>query len=118
MAVLSIRPTFSANRATNKEIGKTMSVLKTILIASCLLLCACQSTGLREITASEPNTAQKEHNHISQSVGEDYSTAQENHLRMYVFTSYQEPDEKEAVRSGYFIDFKTTAAPSQKTTKE
>lgn len=96
-----------------------MPFLKFFLIITCLLLSACQTTSIREITASESNTAKKEQNNTTQLTGENYPEKQENHLRMYVFTSHQKSSDKEAERDGYFIDFKTAAkASNQVLTKE
>ncbi|MBL4822048.1 MAG: hypothetical protein JKX90_00795 [Colwellia sp.] len=85
-----------------------MSVLKLALLSSCLLLTACQTTSLRELSASEPNKAKTEQNKISGAENGDLPAPQASHLRMYVFTSYQDEDEKNNKRDGYFIDFEVT----------
>lgn len=83
-----------------------MSVFKSALIASCLLLSACQTTNIRELSANEPNKAKLAQEQSSEATNNNYPTAQENHLRMYIFTSLEQTDKEQTVRDGYFIDFK------------
>ncbi|MGL1958371.1 MAG: hypothetical protein OCD00_13750 [Colwellia sp.] len=82
-----------------------MSVLKLALLSICILLTACQTTSIRELSASEPNNARIEQNKTAGPKNGDYPSPQASHLRMYVFTSYQDEDEKSNERDGYFIDF-------------
>ena len=82
-----------------------MSVLKLALISSCLLLTACQTTSLRELSSSEPNNAKIEQDNTSGAQHSELPAPKASHLRMYVFTSYQDEDEKNNEREGYFIDF-------------
>lgn len=83
-----------------------MPVFKNALIVSCLLLSACKTTSIREQSASEPNKARIEQNQSSGITNNNYPAAQENHLRMYVFTSMDQADKEQPEREGYFIDFK------------
>jgi hypothetical protein len=95
-----------------------MSVFNSILIASCLLLLsACQTTSIREQSASEPNKASIEQNKSSGGTNNNYPTVQESHLRMYVFTSTDQADKEQAERDGYFIDFKVKKQPDNDKTK-
>ncbi len=89
-----------------------MSVFKSILLFSCLLLSACQTTSIRELSASESNKAKLAQEQSSAPVNNNYPTVQENHLRMYVFTSLEPTDNEQAVRDGYFIDFKVKKKPT------
>lgn len=89
-----------------------MSVLKTVLVSICLLLSACQSTSIREMTANEPNTAKKEQTNARQAASKNYPATPENQLRMYVFTSSDDNTEKNQPRDGYFIDFKIKPTPN------
>ena len=83
-----------------------MSVFKNILIVSCILLSACQTTSIREQSASEPNKASIEQKQSSGASNTNYPTVQAEHLRMYVFTSIDQADQEQTERDGYFIDFK------------
>jgi hypothetical protein len=83
-----------------------MSAFKVFLVASCLLLSACQTTSIREQSASEPNKASIEQNQRSGTTNTNYPTVQEDHLRMYVFTSIDQANQEQTERDGYFIDFK------------
>lgn len=89
-----------------------MSVFKSALILSCLLLSACQTTSIRELSKSEPNKAQLAQQQGSQAIKNNYPIVQEDHLRMYVFTSFEQENEKQTTRDGYFIDFKVKQNPS------
>lgn len=83
-----------------------MSAFKVFLVASCLLLSACQTTSIREQSASEPNKASIEQNQRSGTANTNYPTVQADHLRMYVFTSIDQANQEQTERDGYFIDFK------------
>jgi len=88
-----------------------MSVFKSALLVSCLLLSACQTTSIRELSKSEPNKAQLAQQKSSGAIKNDYPIVQEDHLRMYVFTSFEQANEKQTARDGYFIDFKVKKKP-------
>lgn len=88
-----------------------MSAFKNILIASCLLLTACQTTSIREKSANKPNKASIEQNKNSEASNSNYPEAQKNHLRMYVFTSLEQTGKEQTVRDGYFIDFEIKKKP-------
>lgn len=89
-----------------------MSVFKSALVLSSLLLSACQTTSIRELSESEPNQAKLTQQQNTGAVKNKYPTAQEDHLRMYVFTSFEQTYEKQAERDGYFIDFKVKKKPN------
>jgi len=97
-----------------------MSVLKSALVLSSLLLSACQTTSIRELSESEPNKAKLAQQQNTGAVNNEYPTVQEDHLRMYVFTSFEPIHEKQAERDGYFIDFKVKkkTVSNKKSTEE
>lgn len=79
---------------------------RLIFLSFAFLLTACETMSIREMTADEENIAKQEQNKTADSIGTDYPDLPENHLRMYVFTAYEDLEEEEAERDGYYIDFK------------
>lgn len=88
-----------------------MSVFKSALILGCLLLSACQTTSIRELSKSEPNKAKLAQESSTGAIKHNYPEVLEDHLRMYVFTSFEQENEKQTTRDGYFIDFKVKKKP-------
>lgn len=94
-----------------QRVNNTMSVFKNTLLFSCLLLSACQTTSIRELSKNEPNKAQLAQHQSTGTANNNYPIVQEDHLRMYVFTSSEQTNEKQVGRDGYFIDFKVKKKP-------
>ena len=85
-----------------------MTFSKIILLLSCLLLSACQSTSMREISSDEANTAKQLTANKKQQDSSDFPEPAAEQLRMYVFTSKESSKDKHDPRDGYFIDFNVT----------
>ncbi|MBL0709754.1 MAG: hypothetical protein JJV99_01875 [Colwellia sp.] len=91
-----------------------MSISKITLLLSCLILSACQTTGIRELSANDPNYAKLSQKQNNNAEFKNYPTVQTDQLRMYVFTEFEDTNEKQQERDGYFIDFEITTNKEQK----
>lgn len=83
--------------------NKTSSILLLLLSLS---LTACQTTSLREVSNSQVSAT------APQQQGPDYPAPEENQLRMYIFTGFDDPENQNKPRQGYFIDFENIKAPT------
>ena len=89
-----------------------MTFSKIILLLSCLLLSACQSTSIREMSSDIANTAKLLDTKKKQQDSSGFPEPATDQLRMYVFTSKESSKDKHDPRDGYFIDFNVTRKPA------
>ena len=89
-----------------------MTFSKIILLFSCLLISACQSTSIREMSSDKANTAKLLDTKKKQQDSSDFPEPATDQLRMYVFTSKESSKDKHDPRDGYFIDFNVTRKPA------
>lgn len=89
-----------------------MTLTKTLLLISCLVLSACQTTSIREATSDEANYAKQLTAENKQQDSSSFPEPEEDQLRMYVFTSKDASKDKDDPRDGYFIDFNITRKPA------
>lgn len=82
-----------------------MTFSKIILLFSCLLISACQSTSIREMSSDKANTAKLLDTKKKQQDSSNFPEPAAEQLRMYVFTSTESSKDKHDPRDGYFIDF-------------
>ncbi len=98
-----------------KRLTMQLSKLLAIAIISlcCLLLSACQSTSLREISSDKDNFAKQGQIDKSKQDSSSFPAPQVSQLRMYVFTGFEHKDELSEIRDGYYVDFSVTEATSK-----